>query len=87
MVQKINPHPATGCNRSPPYYVFSKDTILGSVPSISSEVLVLFDEIVSKASVFETLRAHCLSKYLIKSNLKAKDLDFKKVLAPLLSSY
>ena len=40
MVQKINPHPAPGCNRSPPYYVFSKDAILGSVPSISSEVLV-----------------------------------------------
>ena len=39
MVQKINPHPARGCNRSPPYYVFSKDAILGSVPSISSEVL------------------------------------------------
>ena len=43
MVQKINPHPAPGCNRSPPYYVFSKDAILGSVPSISSEVLGLFD--------------------------------------------
>ena len=41
MVQKINPHPAQGCNRSPPYYVFSKDAILGSVPSISSEVLGL----------------------------------------------
>ena len=40
MVQKIYPHPAPGCNRSPPYYVFSKDAILGSVPSISSEVLV-----------------------------------------------
>ena len=39
MVQKINLHPAPGCNRSPPYYVFSKDAILGSVPSISSEVL------------------------------------------------
>ena len=48
---------------------------------------LLFDEAVSKVSVFETLRAHCLSKYLIRSNLKAKDLDFKKVLAPLLSSY
>ena len=43
MVQKINPHPAPGCNRSPPYYVFSKDTILGSVPSISSEVLAQFN--------------------------------------------
>ena len=41
MVQKINPHPAPGCNRRPPYYVFSKDTILGSVPFISSEVLAL----------------------------------------------
>ena len=41
MVQKTNPHPAPGCDRSPPYYVFSKDAILGSVPSISSEVLVL----------------------------------------------
>ena len=41
MVQKINPHPAPGCNRSPPYYVFSKDAILGSVPFISSEVLGL----------------------------------------------
>ena len=42
MVQKINPHPAPGCNRSPPpYYVFSKDANLGSVPSISSEVLDL----------------------------------------------
>ena len=41
MVQKINPHPAPGCNRSPPYYVFSKDAILGSIPSISSEVLAL----------------------------------------------
>ena len=39
MVQKINPHPSLGCNRSPPYYVFSKDAIFGSVPSISSEVL------------------------------------------------
>ena len=39
MVQKINPHPAPGCNRSSPYYVFSKDAILESVPSISSEVL------------------------------------------------
>ena len=39
MVQKINPHPAPGCNRSPPYYVFSKDAKLGSVLSISSEVL------------------------------------------------
>ena len=38
MVQKINPHPAPGCNRTP-YYVFSKDAILRSVPSISSEVL------------------------------------------------
>ena len=27
------------CNRSPPYYVFSKNAILGSVPSNSSEVL------------------------------------------------
>ena len=45
MVQKINPHPAPGCNRSPPppYYVFSKDAILGSVPSISSKVLDLFN--------------------------------------------
>ena len=41
MVQKINPHPAPGCNRSPSYFVFSKDAILGSVPSIASEVLVL----------------------------------------------
>ena len=41
MVQKINPHLAPECNRSPPYYVFSKDAILGSVPSISSEVLGL----------------------------------------------
>ena len=43
MVQKINPHQAPGCIRSfpPPYYVFSKDEILGSVPSISSEVLAL----------------------------------------------
>ena len=41
MVQKINPHPAPGCNRSPPYYVFSKNANLGSVPSISSEVLAL----------------------------------------------
>jgi hypothetical protein len=40
MVQKINPYPALGYDRSPPpYYVFSKDAILGSVPSISSEVL------------------------------------------------
>jgi hypothetical protein len=39
MVQKINPHPAPRCNRSPTYYVFSKDATLGSVPSISSEVL------------------------------------------------
>ena len=39
MVQKINPHPAPGCNRSPPYHVFSKDAIRGSVSSISSEVL------------------------------------------------
>jgi hypothetical protein len=39
MLQKINPHPAPECNRSPPYYVFSKDAILGNVPSISSEVL------------------------------------------------
>jgi hypothetical protein len=44
MVQKINTYSALGYNRSPPYYVFSKDAILGSVPSISSEVLVLFDE-------------------------------------------
>ena len=29
MVQKINPHPATGCNRSPPYYVFQKMQFLG----------------------------------------------------------
>ena len=43
MEQKINPHPAPGCNRSPHYYVFSKDAILGSVPSISSEVLDLVD--------------------------------------------
>ena len=41
MVQKINPHPAPEFNRSLPYYVFSKDAILGSVPSISSEVLEL----------------------------------------------
>ena len=40
MVQKINPHPAPGCNKSPPYYVFSKIAILGGVPSIFSEVLV-----------------------------------------------
>ena len=39
MVQKINPHPAQRCNRSPHYYVFSKDAFLGSVPFISSEVL------------------------------------------------
>jgi hypothetical protein len=44
MVQKINPHPAPGCNRSPPYYVFSKDAIVGSVPSISSEVLALVND-------------------------------------------
>ena len=41
MVQKINPHPVPGCNRSPPYYAFSKDAILGSVPSIFSKVLTL----------------------------------------------
>jgi hypothetical protein len=41
MVQKINPHPAQRFNRSPPYYVFSKAVILGSVLSISSEVLDL----------------------------------------------
>ena len=40
MVQKINPHPAPGCPR-PPWIVFSKDAILGSIPSISSEVLDL----------------------------------------------
>ena len=45
MVQIINTHPAPGCNRSPPYYVFSKDAILGSVPSISSEVLGQSDRI------------------------------------------
>ena len=37
----INPYPAQGCNKSPPYYVFSKDAIHGSVSSISSEVLAL----------------------------------------------
>ena len=41
MVHKINPYPARMCDRSPPYYVFSKDAILGNVPSISSEVLGL----------------------------------------------
>ena len=41
MVQKINHHLAPECNRSPPYYVFSKDAILGSVPSISSEAHAL----------------------------------------------
>ena len=40
MVQNINPHPAPGVMGAP-YYVFSKDAILGSVPSISSEVLDL----------------------------------------------
>jgi hypothetical protein len=41
MVQKINqviqPWGVIGA----PYYVFSKDAILGSVPSISSEILAL----------------------------------------------
>ena len=42
MVRKINPHIVSECKRSPPpYYVFSKDEILGSVPSIYSEVLDL----------------------------------------------
>ena len=44
---------------------------------------LLFDEVVSK-SVFGTLRAHCLSKYLIKSNLKSNlECDFKKVFVPI----
>ena len=44
---------------------------------------LLFDEVVSK-SVFGTLRAHCLSKYLIKSNLKPNlECDFKKVFVPI----
>ena len=41
MIQKINPHPALGCNRSPPLCIF-KYAILGSVLSISSEVLDYF---------------------------------------------
>ena len=39
---------------------------------------LLFDEVVSK-SVFGTLRLHCLSRYLMKSNLKSNlECDFKK---------
>jgi hypothetical protein len=45
MVPKIQPHPSLGCNRIPPYYVFLKDAILGSVPFISSEILDLIDTI------------------------------------------
>ena len=53
MVQNINPHPAPWCNRSPPpYYVFSKDAILGSVPSISSEVLELLHSIMRVPNLY-----------------------------------
>jgi hypothetical protein len=41
MVQKINTIQPWGVIGALPYYVFSKDAILGSVPSISLEVLVL----------------------------------------------
>ena len=45
--------------------------------------LLLFDEVVSK-SVFGTLRAHCLSKYLIKSSLKSDlECDFEKDFVPI----
>ena len=68
MVQKINPHPALGHNRSPPYYVYSKDAILGSVPSISSEILALVQcttkqciNFVRKRSRTSTLSQYCNS--------------------------
>ena len=53
MVQKINPRSAPGCDRSPPYYVFSKDANVGSVPSISSEVLGWDQDIQSNQKVVE----------------------------------
>ena len=39
MVHKLKPIQPQGVIGAPPYYVFSKDAILGRVPSISSEVL------------------------------------------------
>ena len=41
MVQKINPHPAPGCNRTPPTMYFQKMQFLGVFRPISSEVLDL----------------------------------------------
>ena len=38
---KNQPPSSPGVEKEPPYYVFSKDAIFGSVPSISSEVLAL----------------------------------------------
>ena len=70
MVQKINPHPAQGCNRSPPYYVFSKDAILGSVPSISSEVLRLSSSVhAEKLQVSAALCCKILRYTLLQNGL------------------
>ena len=71
MVQKINPHPAPGCNRSPPYYVFSKDAIIGTVPSISSEVLALSNHSLPEICVSQSdsgaSSPSCLSPYLLEA--------------------
>ena len=70
MVQKINPHPALGHNRNPPYYVFSKDTILGSVPSISSEVLGLSSSVhAEKLQVSAALCCKILRYTLLQNGL------------------
>ena len=70
MVQKINPYPALGHNRSPPYYVFSKDTILGSVPSISSEVLRLSSSVhAEKLQVSAALCCKILRYTLLQNGL------------------
>ena len=57
MIQKINPHAAQGCNRSPPlllcmYFQIMNDANLESVPSTTSEVLALSQ---SRGSMSPTL--------------------------------
>ena len=70
MVQKINPYPALGYNRSPPYYVFSKDAILGSVRpflqrSLPNIALIdsMFDSSFSCPNCYELNSALLLSNF------------------------
>ena len=80
MVQKINSHPAQGCNRSPPYYVFSKDAILGSVLSISSEVLGQIDNYLHTLNILVSISPSESCSWVVTAQLEHFNRSFSDTL-------